>query len=186
VQVSATADGAARYEDDASVALAYAPDGQRIALGRNGQVRVVDLAGGVVAQRDLSAYTSVAFGPDGATLALATVVSDENSRLVGQVDLWDIAASARRAVLATAPEDFVFDLGGTGPIITGGRGKASPRTCSDVPQSMQRNGEGELFEALCGANVFARCEHALRPSHPRRRRELRYNKALPGTGAALS
>lgn len=112
VQVSATADGTARYEDDASVALAYAPDGQRIALGRNGQVRVVDLAGGVVAQRDLSAYTSVAFGPDGAMLALATVVSDENSRLVGQVELWDIAASARRAVLATAPEDFVFDLSG--------------------------------------------------------------------------
>lgn len=111
-RVSATADGATRYEDDASISVVYASDGQRIALGRNGQVRVVDLAGGAVAERDLSAYTSVAFGPDGATLALATVVSDENSRLVGQVQLWDIATGARRAVLATTPEDFVFDLSG--------------------------------------------------------------------------
>lgn len=111
-RVSATTDGAVRYEDDASISMVYAPDGQRIALGRNGQVRVVDLVGSALAQRDLSAYTSIAFGPDGATLALATVVSDENSRLVGQVELWDVAAGARRAVLATMPEDFVFDLSG--------------------------------------------------------------------------
>ena len=111
-RVSATADGATRYEDDASVAAAYAPNGQRVALGRSGQVRVVNLADGAVAERDVAAYTDIAFGPDGATLALATIVSDEDSHLLGQVELWDVAASARRAVLATVPEDFVFALSG--------------------------------------------------------------------------
>lgn len=111
-RVSATTDGAMRYEDDASVSVVYAPDGKRIALGRNGQVRVADLAGGAVAERDLAAYTDIAFSPDGATLALTAVVSDEESRLVGQVELWDVATGARRAVLATAPEDFVFALSG--------------------------------------------------------------------------
>ncbi|MFQ3662201.1 MAG: hypothetical protein SNJ69_07370 [Chloroflexaceae bacterium] len=109
-RVSATADGAVLYEDEASVSVAYAPDGARVALGRNGQARIVDLASGAVAERDLQEYTGIAFGPDGATLALTTVVSDENSRLVGQVELWDLATGTRRAVLATAPEDFVFAL----------------------------------------------------------------------------
>ncbi|MCS6880700.1 MAG: WD40 repeat domain-containing protein [Oscillochloridaceae bacterium] len=111
-RVSATTDGAVRYEDDASVSVVYAPDGKRIALGRNGQVRVADLAGGAVVERDLAAYTDIAFSPDGATLALAAVVSDENSRPVGQVELWNVATGTQRAVLATAPEDFVFALSG--------------------------------------------------------------------------
>jgi len=109
-RISATDDGAVLYEDEASVSVAYAPDGTRIALGRNGQARVVDLTSGAVAERDLPEYTGIAFGPDGATLALTTVVSDEQSRLVGRVELWDLITGARRAVLATAPEDFVFDL----------------------------------------------------------------------------
>jgi WD40 repeat protein len=112
VRFSSVADGAVLYEDDSSYSGDAAADGRLVALGYNSGVRVVDLASGADAERDLPAYEDVAFSPDGATMALSTALGSDENYQVGQVELWDVATGTRRGALLAAPDDFVFSLVG--------------------------------------------------------------------------
>lgn len=112
VRLSAVADGAVLHEDDDSYGATFAPDGSRAALRLGDGVRVVELPGGAVEERELLAYEAVAFSPDGALMATAAISFDDDTRSVGRVELWDVAAGERRAALETAPEDFAYAFGG--------------------------------------------------------------------------
>jgi WD40 repeat protein len=73
-------------------------------------VRTVELRSGTATDRDLVGYGAMALSPSGATLAAATAFRDEESYLVGRIDLWEIESGELRASLHTDPEDFVFNL----------------------------------------------------------------------------
>lgn len=112
VRVTATDDGRTLYEDDASYQAAFSADGSQIALNPGSAVRVVDLADGASVEREFPTYEAVAFSPEGATMALSTVVGDGSGRTAGQIELWDVITGERRAALETNPDDFVFSLTG--------------------------------------------------------------------------
>jgi WD40 repeat protein len=112
VRVTATDDGRTLYEDNGSYQAVFSPDGGQLALNSGGAVRVVAMESGDSQALAFPAYEAVAFSPEGATMALSTVVGDGSGRTVGQVELWDVITSARRAALATDPDDFVYSLSG--------------------------------------------------------------------------
>ncbi|MHB1561179.1 MAG: WD40 repeat domain-containing protein, partial [Isosphaeraceae bacterium] len=102
-------------------ALAFAPDGRRIASAHDGNVRIWDPRTGeehrrIIARRGLLGNIALVFSPDGATLA----VTGPDKKLM----LWDAASWTPRGVL-DAPEvgeavDAAFSPDGA-TLITGGR-----------------------------------------------------------------
>jgi WD40 repeat protein len=110
VRVIATDDGQVLYDDNESYAAAFSLDGSRVAMRPGTSVRLVELGSGATIELDFAEYTAIAFSPEGATLAAAGFASDGSGRYGIQVELWDVITNQRRAVLATNPDDFVFNL----------------------------------------------------------------------------
>jgi WD40 repeat protein/ferric-dicitrate binding protein FerR (iron transport regulator) len=87
--------------------LAFSPDGGILALGgRDGVVRLIDMAGGretALLRGHTDAVICAAFSPDGATLATGGKGKDPTVRM------WDAATGRLRATLAS-PSGAVFSL----------------------------------------------------------------------------
>jgi WD40 repeat protein len=88
-------------------ALAFSPDGQRIATATTSTIRVWNVASGRTApqfpgQGEVSSVTAMSYSPDGRSLAVAVNVPDaDTGSNVGQVRLYDLTGEAirQRAVL---------------------------------------------------------------------------------------
>lgn len=108
VRLTNSADGSTIFEDDSSSGLAFSPDGTLAAMLPGAGVRTVSLPDATVADLELLGYQAIALSPSGATLAAATVIRDDESYLVGRIDLWDLVSGELRSSLTTDPEAFVF------------------------------------------------------------------------------
>ncbi|MFV9506704.1 MAG: WD40 repeat domain-containing protein [Oscillochloridaceae bacterium umkhey_bin13] len=110
VRIVAANDGRIIYEDDQSFDVIYAPDGQQVALNIGDGVRVANLAQGQVTDRRMTPYNDLAFSPDGATLALTNWGRDPQGRILGVIELWNLAEGTPLARLQTVPDDFAYQL----------------------------------------------------------------------------
>jgi|GEM_PF-2074641 WD40 repeat protein len=87
--------------------LVYSCDGQKLAAGGgepdNGQLIVWEIGKGqktIILEKQTHFVSSVAFSPDGQTLAAACGHYDaEKNQNLGQTDIWNIATGKRSAIL---------------------------------------------------------------------------------------